>query len=48
MVCVTSNYMALLVINEISRVKETELRAFKLKVPAFAEDSGTMEGSVEQ
>ena len=27
-------------INEISGVKETELRAFKLKVPAFAEDSG--------
>ena len=39
MVCVTSNYMALLMINEISGVKETELRAFKLKVPAFAEDS---------
>ena len=40
MVCVTSNYTALLMINEISGVKETELRAFKLKVPAFAEDSG--------
>ena len=46
MVCVTPNYTALLMINEISGVKETELRAFKLKVPAFAEDSGTMEESV--
>ena len=36
MVCVSSNYTALL----ISGVKETELRAFKLKIPAFAEDSG--------
>ena len=27
-------------INEISGVKETEIRAFKLRVPAFAEDSG--------
>ena len=42
MVCVTSNYMALLKINEISGVKETELRAFELKVPAFAEDSGKL------
>ena len=40
MVCVTSNYTALLMINEISGVKETEIRAFKLRVPAFAEDSG--------
>ena len=40
MVCVTSNYTTLLMINEVSGVKETELRAFKLKVPAFAEDSG--------
>ena len=40
MVCVTSNYTTLLIINEISRVKETEIRAFKLRVPAFAEDSG--------
>ena len=40
MVCVTSNYMALLMINEISGVKETELRTFKLKGPAFAEDTG--------
>ena len=40
MVCVTSNYTTLLMINEISGVKETELRAFKLKLPAFAEDSG--------
>ena len=40
MVCVTSNYTALLMINEISGVKETEIRAFKLKVSAFAEDSG--------
>ena len=39
-VCVTSNYTALLMINEISGVKETEYRAFKLKGPAFAEDSG--------
>ncbi len=38
-VCVTSNYTTLLMINEISGVKETELHAFKLKVPAFAEDS---------
>ena len=40
MVCVISNYTALLMINEISGVKVTELRAFKLKVPEFAEDSG--------
>ena len=39
MVCMTSNYTTLLKINEISGVKETELRAFKFKVPAFAEDS---------